>query len=108
MYRLNQDFIVKFGYHKAIKRPKLNHLVGQWSIDEANQEIDIPNPVLTPEHSNKFSAIPEYYFEPAGTVSVHVFQTDIERRHTGTTPAPASEFGYGDHPIYGTYDFTTF
>ena len=107
-YRMSPDFIVKLGYHKAIQRPNLNHLAGQWAIDEANQEIQIPNPELRPTHSNKYSAILEYYFEPAGTVSVHLFQTELKGDTQETSPAPASEFGFGGDPIYGAYDFTTF
>jgi TonB-dependent receptor len=108
VYRLNEDFNVKFGYHKAIKRPRLDRVSGPWSIDETNLEITIPNASLTPERSQKFSVIGEYYFEPAGTVSAHVFQTDIVGAIDETAPAPAAEFGYGDHPIYGAYEFTTF
>ncbi len=107
-YRLSSDFIVKLGYHKAIQRPNLNQLAGLWVIDEANQEIQIPNPTLQPTHSDKYSAILEYYFEPAGTVSLHVFETDLKGDTLETSPAPASEFGFGNDPIYGAYDFTTF
>ena len=107
-YRFNQDFVLKLGYHKAIQRPNLNHLAGQWSIDEANQEIQIPNPELRPTHSDKYSAILEYYFEPAGTLSVHLFQTDLKGDTQETSPAPASEFGFGNDPVYSAYDFTTF
>jgi TonB-dependent receptor len=107
-YRVSQDLIAKFGYHRALQRPNLNQLAGQWSIDEANQEVQIPNPNLSPSFSNKYSAILEYYFEPAGTVSVHVFQTEIKGDTQETSPAPASAFGYGDDPVFGAYDFTTF
>ena len=106
-YRFSPDLQAKFGYHKAIKRPRLDRMAGPWAIDETNLEVTIPNPNLTPEHSQKYSASFEYYFEPSGTFSVHIFQTDIEGSSEETSPAPASEFGYGDHPIYGNYDFTT-
>ena len=40
----------------------------------ANQQITIPNPDLTPERAETYSAMLEYYFEPAGAVSLHVFE----------------------------------
>jgi iron complex outermembrane receptor protein len=107
-YRFSSDLIAKFGYHRALQRPNLNQLAGQWAIDETNQEVQIPNPNLTPTFSNKFSANVDYYFEPAGTLGVHVFQTDLKGDTQETSPAPASEFGYGSDPIFGTYEFTTF
>jgi iron complex outermembrane receptor protein len=107
-YRFNENLNLKLGYHQAIKRPRLDRVAGPWDIDETNLEITVPNPALTPEKSDKFSAIMEYYFEPAGTVSLHVFQTNIEGAVDETSPVPASEFGYGDHPVFGSYDFITY
>ncbi|MBL9203766.1 MAG: TonB-dependent receptor [Opitutaceae bacterium] len=108
VYRASPDLIAKFGYHRAIKRPALDRLAGTWSIDEANQDITIPNPDLKPERSQKFSALVEYYFEPAGTIGLNVFRTDIKNATNTSEYRPASDFGYGDDPIYGAYDFRTF
>jgi TonB-dependent receptor len=107
-YRFTPDLNLKLGYHKAIKRPRLDRVAGPWAIDETNLEITIPNAGLTPEHSSKYSAILEYYFEPSGVGSIHVFQTDIKGAVDETSPVPASAVGYGDHPIYGAYDFVTY
>ncbi|HUR58781.1 MAG TPA: TonB-dependent receptor, partial [Opitutaceae bacterium] len=108
VYRFNQDFNIKLGYHEAIKRPRLDRVAGPWAIDETNLEITIPNPGLTPETSRKLSAIADYYFEPAGNASIHVFQTDIKGAVDESAPTPASEFGYGDDPVYGAYEFITY
>jgi iron complex outermembrane receptor protein len=108
VYRVTPDLIAKFGYHRAIKRPALDRLAGTWSIDEANLDITIPNSDLKPERSQKFSALFEYYFEPAGTVGVNIFQTDINNATNTTEYRPASDFGYGNDPIYGAYDFRTY
>lgn len=108
VYRVNEDLNLKFGYHEAIKRPRLDRVSGPWSIDETNLEITIPNAGLQPETSRKFSAIADFYFEPAGNASIHVFQTDIKGAVDVSSPAPASEVGYGDHPIYGAYEFISY
>jgi iron complex outermembrane recepter protein len=108
VYRINKDFNIKLGYHEAIKRPRLDRVAGPWTIDETNLEVTIPNASLTPEKSRKISVNADFYFEPAGNASIHVFQTELKGASDETSPAPASEFGYGDHPVYGAYDFITF
>jgi hypothetical protein len=50
----------------------------------------------------------EYYFKPAGSVSMHLFQTDITGAADETDPVPASALGLGEDPEYGSAFFTTF
>ncbi|MDO8544812.1 MAG: TonB-dependent receptor [Opitutaceae bacterium] len=107
-YTATKNLNFKFGYHEAIKRPPLNNIAGQWSINAADTIITIPNPDLTPERSRKFSALAEYFIHPAGTVSVHVFQTSMKGAVDRSEPMPASALGLGDDPVYGFYEFITF
>jgi iron complex outermembrane recepter protein len=107
-FNVQPNLNFKFGYNKAIKRPPLNNIAGQWSINAADTLITIPNPDLTPERSNKFSAMAEYYFNPAGTVSVHVFQTEIKGAVDQSEPMPASAVGLENDPVYSFYEFITF
>ena len=104
-YDITKDFKAKFGYHQAIKRAPLDQLAGQWTIDEASQRISVPNANLEPETSEKFSAMLEYYFEPAGTATLHVFTANVENSADRTDWLPASEFGFGDHVVFGDYEF---
>lgn len=106
-YRINRNLGLKLGYNKAIKRPNLAQVAGAWSIDEANADITIPNPSLTPERSETYSAMLEYYLEPAGAVSVHLFER-ILNGATETFTATAQEAGYGNDPLYSSYDFISF
>ena len=65
--------------------PRTCHFSPQRCSDQSNPHlskanpttITIPNPDLKPERSDKISAQLEYYFEPAGTLSLHVFETNI-------------------------------
>ncbi len=111
-YQINPDLFLKFGYNKAIKRPNLNNIAGPWTVtlnnNTGDMEVTIPNPSLRPERSNKYSVMLEYYFKPAGTVSVHVFQNDITGAADETDPLPASAFGLENDPEYGSAFFTTF
>ncbi|HEY8993135.1 MAG TPA: TonB-dependent receptor, partial [Lacunisphaera sp.] len=112
-YTVRDNLFLKLGYNKAIKRPDLNRTAGPWSID-IDQEfgdltITIPNPALKPERSERISLMAEYYFEPAGSLSVHVFQSDItnaiDDKAEGIT---AEEAGFGDDPALAGYFFRTF
>jgi len=80
-YTVRDNLFLKLGYNKAIKRPDLNKTAGPWQIDLdpdiADFTITVPNPNLKPERSDRISLMAEYYFEPAGSLSVHVFQSDI-------------------------------
>lgn len=105
IYRFNEDILVKLGYHQAIKRAPLDQLAGQWDIDESAQRVSVPNANLDPETSQKFSAMLEYYFEPAGTASIHVFHSTLENSAERTDWMPASEFGFGNDPIFFDWEF---
>ncbi len=107
-YQVSQNFNLKFGYNKAIKRPPLSNIAGGWSINAADTIITVPNAELKPEHSETFSALAEYYFEPAGTVSLHVFERVLNGAIDTTDPLSAADFGYENDPVYGTYEFVTF
>jgi iron complex outermembrane receptor protein len=105
VYDATPNLKFKAGYHKAIKRAPLDQLAGQWDIDEAAQRISIANPNLKPELSEKFSLMGEYYIEPAGIFTVHVFKADLKNSAERTDYMPASEFGFGDDPFYSAFEF---
>lgn len=112
-YTVRENLFLKLGYNKAIKRPDLNRTGGPWTIDLDAEfgdfTVTVPNPGLKPERSERLSLMAEYYFEPAGTLSVHVFQSDItnaiDDRAEGVT---AEEAGFGNMPEYEGYFFRTY
>jgi iron complex outermembrane receptor protein len=112
-YKISRDLNLKLGYNKAIKRPALNRIAGPWNIaiddDTGDVTVTIPNPKLKPERSQRFSAMLEYYFEPAGTASIHLFQTEIKNAVDSRADGiPAEEAGFGDDPTYSQFFFRTF
>lgn len=111
-YTIRDNLFFKVGYNKAIKRPDLNRTAGPWGVSINNDTGDItltvPNPNLKPERSQRISAMLEYYYEPAGSVSVHVFQTNIKNAIDATAEdVTAAEAGFTD-PEYADYFFRTF
>lgn len=106
-YLISPNLDLKLGYNKAIKRPSLKDIAGPITINSADTIVSIPNPKLTPEHAEKYDAMIEFYFEPASTISVNVFQTNINGA-IDTITETAAEAGYADDPVYGNYEFQTF
>jgi TonB-dependent receptor len=112
-YTLRDNLFLKLGYNKAIKRPDLNRTAGPWVIaiddDDGEVRVTVPNPNLKPERSDRISLLAEYYFEPAGALSVHVFQSDITNAIDGNAEGiSAEEAGFGGIPELEGYLFRTF
>lgn len=100
-YPIAQNLFLKLGYNKAIKRPNLNRVAGSWNVDNntdtGNVTIEIPNPGLKPERSERFSAMLEWYFKHQGSASIHVFQTNIKNAiDENSDGIPGSELGFTD------------
>jgi iron complex outermembrane recepter protein len=66
--------------------------------------VTVPNPNLGPESADNLLARLAYYFEPVGTLAVTVRDNRIKNL-AQRFDFPASAFGYGEDPIYSTYDF---
>lgn len=77
-YTITENLIAQAGFNAAISRPSLFALSGPVTVNDQNFTISAPNPTLKPEESQNFSARLAYYFEPTGTLSVGVFQNQIE------------------------------
>lgn len=112
-YPLAKNLSLKLGSNAAIKRPDLNRVAGNWEITvddvTGNIYVTVPNPNLKPERSQRYSAMLEYFFEAAGTVSLHLFQTDLDNPIDNTPDdVTAEEAGYGDNPMYEGYFFRTY
>ncbi|HWA28740.1 MAG TPA: TonB-dependent receptor [Lacunisphaera sp.] len=112
-YTLRDNLFLKAGYNKAIKRPDLNRTAGAWSIDVdsalGDLVVTVPNPGLKPERSERFSLMTEYYFEPAGSLTLHVFQSNITNAiDENAEGLSADEAGFGGDPALASYRFKTF
>ncbi len=112
-YQVNRDLNLKLGFNRAIQRPDLDKIAGPWTqtVDSStgNTTITIPNPDLKPERSQRLSAMVEYYFEPAGTVSVHLFETKIKNAVDDVADGiSAEEAGFGNDPDLVGVFFRTF
>jgi outer membrane receptor protein involved in Fe transport len=103
-YSLRPNLHAQVGYSYAISRPPVDALAGVWSINDQALVITAPNPNLKPEKSDNYVARLAYYFEPVGSLTFLVQQTEISDQRI-TVRGKAEDFGFESDPEYATYDF---
>jgi TonB-dependent receptor len=97
-YEINRNLVVRASYHTAITRADPANLIpGISNIDYTAQTVTGTNPDLKEERSKTFNLAIEYYFEPAGYLSVSGFQTTIDDRQFANQTIIGEE-GYGGDP----------
>jgi iron complex outermembrane receptor protein len=105
-YTISENFEFQAGYHQAISRPPLVVISGVTTYNETSQLIQTPNPGLLPEESQNLSAKLTYLLPTLGTLSVGVFQIDVENLRIDRDRAPGTwfeEFPDIDPDLYGAY-----
>lgn len=103
-YSIRPNLHAQVGYSYAISRPPVDALAGVWSINDQALLITAPNPNLKPEKSDNYVARLAYYFEPVGSFTFLVQQTEISDQRI-TVRGDAADFGFADDPEYATYEF---
>jgi iron complex outermembrane recepter protein len=71
--------ITRFSYSTNIGRPSIGQLIPRTSVNYENRTVSSSNPGLKAQYADNFDLSAEYYFEPAGVVSVGVFTKEIKR-----------------------------
>ncbi len=72
------QLVTRFSYATNIGRPGIGQLIPRTTVNFDNQTITTSNPGLKPQTAQSFDLAAEYYFEPAGVVSVGLFQKQID------------------------------
>src|SRR5687768_3625161 len=84
-YALTKNLNLQLAGSQSIGRPSYNNLAGVIVINDTNQTVQIPNPNLEPETSDKYFASVQYFIEPAGTLSMSGYQLDVKNMGTSNT-----------------------
>jgi iron complex outermembrane recepter protein len=95
-YQFTPRLLGRLSYSTGIGRPNFNQIVPDMVVNNENLTISSNNPNLQPQYSENFDVALEYYFEPAGLVSVGAFQknlTDFIFESDAGTLGPDSIFG---------------
>ncbi len=101
-------FVTRLSFAKNIGRPNIGQLIPRTNVNYDTQTLSSSNPSLQPQIANNYDLSLEYYFEPAGTVSLGVFRKDIKQfiyTAGGATVGAGADNGFDGQ--YAGFAFTT-
>jgi len=114
-YQPTRNIVTRLSYASNIGRPSIGQLIPTTTINlpgVANEfalgSITTSNPKLKPQSADNFDLGGEYYFEPAGLVSVGVFMKEIKSfiyTRSGAVVGPGPSNGFDGQ--YEGYTLTT-
>ena len=103
-----RNLITRLSYATNVGRPSIGQLIPRTTVNDDSQTISTSNPSLKPQKADNFDLSTEYYFEPAGVVSVGVFIKEINRFiYTAGGAIVAQGSGNGFDGNYAGYQLTT-
>lgn len=96
-YNASRNLVGRFSYSTGIGRPNFGQIVPTMTINNDNLTVTSNNPDLAPQRSKNLDLSLEYYFEPAGLVSVGLFEKKLSnfiyRANVGRVDAGNNIFG---------------
>ncbi|MSU66782.1 MAG: TonB-dependent receptor [Opitutus sp.] len=111
-YQLRKNLQLRASYSNGIGRPGFNVLRPTTNVSTtptatgAAGSINQPDPALKPQYVDNYDLALEYYFEPAGMLSLAVFRKEISNFHDQVTlRLDPSGGGFGAE--FGNYDLVT-
>ncbi|MBL9211516.1 MAG: TonB-dependent receptor [Opitutaceae bacterium] len=96
-YNATRNLVGRFSYSTGIGRPNFGQIVPTMTINNDNLTVTSNNPDLQPQRSKNLDVSLEYYFEPAGLVSLGAFEKKLSnfiyRANVGRVDASNNIFG---------------
>ena len=96
-YNATRNLVGRFSYSTGIGRPNFGQIVPTMTINNDNLTVTSNNPDLAPQRSKNLDLSLEYYFEPAGLVSLGAFEKKLSnfiyRANVGRVDAGNNIFG---------------
>jgi TonB-dependent receptor len=75
---ISRNWKARLSWSTSFGRPGMTNFLPNETINEAAQRLTVNNPSLLPQTAKNWDASIEYYFEPAGSVSVGWFRKTIK------------------------------
>lgn len=107
-YDFTPGLMARLSYATNIGRPNIGQLIPRTTINYDNETISTSNPALRPQYADNFDLSLEYYFEPAGLISVGVFMKEMKDfifTQGGAIVGSGADNGFGG--LYEGYQLTT-
>ena len=107
-YSPNRNLVMRLSYATNIGRPSIGQLIPRTNVNYEAQTVSTSNPNLKPQTADNFDLSAEYYFEPAGVVSVGLFLKELNDfiyTAGGATVPTGADNGFGGE--YAGYTLTT-
>lgn len=107
-YALSPRLITRASWATNVGRPGIGQLIPRTTVNFDAKTITTSNPALKPQTADNFDLSAEYYFEPAGVVSVGLFQKQLHDfifTAGGLTVGTGADNGFGGD--YAGYTLTT-
>jgi iron complex outermembrane recepter protein len=110
---LGRSTDMEAGYSRTILRPGLNAIAGSASVDDADKEISVPNPGLTPAMSDNISVRASHYFRSVGLATIGFYHNRIDgladlQEGLTADQVGAAAGGYAGDPAYAGYTYSTY
>lgn len=107
-YQASKGLSARASWSTSIGRPNFSQIVSTTSVNDQLQTVSTSAVKLKPQHADSFDASMQYYFEPAGMISLGVFLKEIKDfiyRSSGTLVAAGENNGFDG--LYQGYQLTT-
>ena len=106
-YSFTRNFMAQVSMSEAILRPSYSNLAGITSVNDNAATVTVPNPNLNPETSTKYFVGLQYYFEPAGTLSLSAYRLNVKNQLTSRSQITPEQAGYAvdDYPGYTYFGY---
>lgn len=76
-YEFTKNFLARASWSTSFGRPGMSTLVPSATINDTTQAVSASNPGIGPQFSKNIDLSLEYYFKPAGLISLGYFSKDI-------------------------------
>ncbi len=106
-YNVTSNLLARASYSTGIGRPNFSNLLRTTTVNNETMRITAANPDLKPQTTENYDLSLEYYFEPAGYLSLGLFQKDIKDFIYGDTGGVVgSGANNGFDGLYEGYEIT--
>lgn len=76
-YAAQKNLLLRASYTQSMSRPSFGDLMPDTTISDPNLTVSQNNTGLRPQRAKNYDVSAEFYFEPAGLISVGAFQKDL-------------------------------